>query len=108
MPVLFHYVSLFQLSAGGVELEKCQTKLHESEEHLKKLEEDPKGELQKKIRILEKKLADVTSRASGWYITVLKAGLYVTAICGFNCCLIMPEASLCGSLWLHSMVFDNT
>lgn len=46
-------------------MEKCQTKLLESEERLKKLEEDPKGELQKKIRILEKKLADVMSRVSG-------------------------------------------
>ena len=36
-----------------MELEKQQQLLKEREEQLKKLEEDPKGELQKKIRILE-------------------------------------------------------
>lgn len=41
--------------------------MKESEERLKKLEEDPRGELQKKIRILEKKLADAISRTTGYH-----------------------------------------
>ena len=48
-----------------MELEKQQQLLKEREEQLKKLEEDPKGELQKKIRILEKKVADGISKTTG-------------------------------------------
>ena len=48
-----------------MELEKQQQLLKEREEQLKKLEEDPKGELQKKIRILEKIVADGISKTTG-------------------------------------------
>ena len=34
------------------------------------MEEDPKGELQKKIRILEKKLADGISRTTGYRFVI--------------------------------------
>ena len=42
-------------------MERHKQQLKEKEEHLKRLEEDPRGELQKKIRILEKKFADATA-----------------------------------------------